>query len=141
MEFIDKEININPTDELTKLTEIFENIIQSEGLINANLFCWLPHEVASLVLAEADPNFLADIKDYLAETIPSGKWTKHDEPDTPFRYNAHEHLRTKVIGHHSMTLLVKDSKIWWGQYQDLYLYDPVYRQKPNKKIFVRIIKL
>ncbi|HOZ37106.1 MAG TPA: YjbQ family protein [bacterium] len=139
MEYIDKEIDIKPEGELTKITGFFEDLIQSEDLVNANIFCWLPHEVSSLVLAEADPNFLADIKDYLAETIPAGKWVKHDEPNTPFRFNAHEHIRTKVIGHHSLTLLIKDAKIWWGKYQDLYLYNPVYRHKSNK-IFVRIMK-
>lgn len=84
--------------------------------------------------------FKLELEKFLSDTAPAGKWTKHDEPGTPFRKNFHEHIRTKLIGSVSMTFIVKDGELYIGKYQDIYFYSPLYKDKPDQKVLCRIIK-
>jgi hypothetical protein len=49
MEFIDKEINLTLEKDFTSVKEIFRVFIQENNLVNANIICFVPHEVSSLV--------------------------------------------------------------------------------------------
>lgn len=138
---IDYEINLKISHQFTPIKDVFKKIISDHKLTNANLVCWVPHEVSSLVQIGWENGLIEDLEAFLNDIAPSGKWTKHDEPDTPFRNNFFEHLRTKLIGNVSLTLLVKDGKLYLGQYQNIYFYSPVYSQKPNQKILCRILKI
>ena len=141
MEYIDKEINLKLSKQFTSVKDVFENLIKEEGLIDANLVCWVPHEVSSLIQVGWEDGLLEDLESFLDDTAPANKWKQHDEPGTPFRYNFFEHIRGKLVGNVSMTLIVKDSKLYIGKYQDLYFYSPVYKNIPDQKIFCRILKL
>jgi secondary thiamine-phosphate synthase enzyme len=118
----------------------FENIIREEKLKNANIVCWVPHEVSSLVQIGWESGLLEDLEKFLSDIAPSGKWIKHDEPGTPFGKNFHEHVRTKLIGSVSMTFIVKNGKLYLGKYQDIYFYSPVYKNIPDQKVFCRILR-
>lgn len=141
MEFIDKELNLKLKEEFTSVKPLFESLIKKQKLNNANIICWAPHEVSSLIQIGWEDGLIDDLKDFLKDKAPKGKWMNHDEPNTPFRHNFFEHIRTKLIGNVSMTLIVKDGELYIGKYQDLYFYSPVYKNIPNQKIFCRIVKL
>jgi len=140
MNIIDKELNLNLKEEFTSVKTLFENLIKEYKLKDANLTCWVPHEVSSLIQIGWEDGLLDDLKEFLKDTAPKNKWMNHDEPDTAFRHNFHEHIRSKLVGNISMTLIVKDGKLYIGKYQDLYFYSPVFEHIPNQKIFCRILK-
>jgi secondary thiamine-phosphate synthase enzyme len=140
MKIIDREINLNLDRMFTSLKNKLEGIIKEEKLKNANIVCWVPHEVSSLVQIGWEPGLLEDLEKFLSDIAPSGKWIKHDEPGTPFGKNFHEHIRTKLVGSISMTLIVKDGQLYLGKYQDIYFYSPVFKNIPNQKLLCRILK-
>ena len=140
MEIIDKEIKLKLKQEFTFLQEILEGFIGDNNLIEANLVCWVPHEVSSIIQIGWEDGLVDDLKEFLKDTCPSGKWKNHDEPGTPFRYNFHEHIRTKITGTVSITLIVKKGSLYIGKYQDLYYYSPLWKEISDQMIFVRIMK-
>ena len=140
MEVIDKEIKLELKEEFTSVKNVFESLVEENDLNNANIVCWVPHEVSSLIQIGWEDGLLDDLKDFLNDKAPKGKWIKHDEPDTPFRHNFYEHIRSKLVGNVSMTLIVKNSKLYIGKYQDLYFYSPVFENISNQMIFCRILK-
>jgi len=141
MKTIDKEINLHLERQFTSLRGDFEKLIEEEKLKDANITCWVPHEVSSLVQIGWEEGLIEDLEKFLEDTAPSGKWTRHDESGTPFGKNFHHHIRTKLIGSVSMNFIVKDGKLYLGKYQDIYFYSPVYKDIPEQKIFCRIFKL
>lgn len=140
MEIKDKEINLHLVKMFTSFKDELEKIIKEESLKNANLVCWVPHEVSSLIQIGWEKGLLDDLEKFLEDTAPPGKWTKHDEPGTPFRKNFYEHIRSKIVGSVSITFIVKDNKLYLGKYQDIYFYSPVYKDKPDQKVFCRVLK-
>lgn len=141
MKYLDKEIKLKLTQQFTSVKNAFEKLIKAEMLIDANLVCWVPHEVGSLIQIGWEDGLTEDLESFLNDKAPKNKWMKHDEPDTPFRYNFFEHIRTKLVGNVSLTLIVKNKKLYIGKYQDLYYYSPVYKHVPDQKILCRILKL
>jgi len=141
MIIIDKEIKLHLEKQFTSLRNEFERLIKEERLNNANIFCWVPHEVSSLVQIGWEDGLIEDIEKFLEDTAPADKWIKHDEPGTPFGKNSHHHIRTKLVGSVSMNFIVKDSKLYLGKYQDIYFYSPVYKDIPEQKLFCRVLKL
>lgn len=140
MEVLDKELTLHLTDEFTSLKDIIQKFIIENDLSEANLVCFVPHEVSSLVQIGWEDGLLDDLREFLNEICPSQKYTHHDEPGTPFRHNFHEHIKTKLIGNISMTLLVKSGELYLGKYQALYFYSPVWKHIPDQKIVIRIMK-
>ncbi|MCH8519803.1 MAG: YjbQ family protein [Nanoarchaeota archaeon] len=140
MDLKDEIIKLILKEEFTPIQSYLEKIIEENQLVNANLVCWVPHEVASIVQIGWEDGLLDDIKEFLNDTAPKDIWKNHDEPGTPFRYNFHQHIRTKLVGNVSITLIVKDGKLFIGKYQDLYFYSPVFNHIPEQMIFCRIMK-
>lgn len=141
MEYIDLEINFDLKQEFTSIKDEVNKLIKENNLLDANIVCWVPHEVGCITQFGWESGVVDDLKDFLSDVSPEGKYKKHDEPGTAFRYNFHQHLRTKLIGNVSMTLLVKNGELVVGRYQDLYFYSPVYNDIPNQKVICRILKL
>ena len=54
-----------------------------EKLKNANIVCWVPHEVSSLVQIGWEEGLIKDLEKFLGDIAPPGRWTEHDEPGTP----------------------------------------------------------
>ncbi|MFH1173895.1 MAG: YjbQ family protein [archaeon] len=140
MDIIDKEIVLDLKEEFTSVKTTIQNLITEHKINDANIVCWVSHEVGTLVQLGWEDGLIDDAKQFLTDIAPEGKYLHHDEPGTPFRYNFHQHIRTKLIGHPNMTLIVKNGELFIGQYQDIYFYSPVYREKPNQRIFCRIVQ-
>lgn len=140
MRITDREIDFDLKDEFTDIVPIIKELIKNEGLVNANLYIFVPHEVSSIVPIGWESGLMDDIKDFLNDVVPEGKYKNHDEPDTPWRYNFFEHMRAKIAGQNSIMLLVKDSELYIGKYQNYYFYSPVWKTIPKQKMLVRIEK-
>ena len=141
MKYKDKEINLKLSKQFTSVKGLFEKMVNEENLTDANLVCWVPHEVSSLIQIGWEDGLIEDLEAFLNDTAPENKWIEHDEPNTIFRHNFFEHIRSKLVGNVSLTLIVKDKKLYIGKYQDLYFYSPVYKNIPDQKIMCRILKL
>lgn len=48
MEYIDIEINLDLKEEFTSLKDSFARVISDNSLQDANIVCWVPHEVGCL---------------------------------------------------------------------------------------------
>ena len=140
MKIIDREINLNLGKMFTSLKSELEKVIREEKLKNANIVCWVPHEVSSLIQIGWEEGLIKDLEKFLEDIAPPGKWIEHDEPGTPFGKNFFEHIRTKLVGSVSLTLIIKDGKLYLGKYQDIYFYSPVFKDIPNQKVLCRILK-
>lgn len=138
MDIVDTNIQLHLTQEFTSLKPHLSELIQKHELVNATIVCWVPHEVSSLVQIGWEKGLLEDIKDFLNDIVPKGMWINHDEPDTPFRHNFYEHIKTKLVGTVSMTFIVRDATLVLGEFQDIYFYSPVFDRIPNQKIVCRI---
>ena len=140
MGIVDIELPLKLKQDFTPVKDLFKSLVKKYKLNNANLVLWVPHEVSSLIQIGWEKGLLDDLREFLKDKAPEGKWIKHDEPGTPFRHNFYEHIRSKLIGSVSMTLIVKQGQLYIGKYQDLYFYSPVFKHIPNQKIFCRIVK-
>lgn len=140
MKIIDQEINLELKEIFTPIKDKLEEIIKKENLTEANIVCWVPHEVSSLVQLGWEDGLVEGMQEFLEDTVPKNIWKNHDEKDTPFRYNFFEHCRTKLVGSVSMTFIVKNSQLYLGKYQNIYFYSPVFKNIPNQKIFCRVMK-
>ena len=138
MDLIEKRIKLELDDEFVSIKNEFERLIEKYELENADIVCWVPHEVGSMVQLGWEEGLIKDMKDFLSDTAPEGVWTEHDEPGTPFRENFYEHVRTKLVGTVNLTLIVKEGELFMGEYQDLYYYSPVWEEVPEQEIFCRI---
>lgn len=139
MRIIDKTINLQLKKDFTPFKKFLENLVKEFKLDNANIICWVPHEVSSIVQLGWEDGLIDDMRDILEKIAPPNTYKKHDEPGTPFRYNFYEHVRTKLIGNVSKTFIVKDGSLFLGKYQDLYFYSPVWKNIPNQQVFCRIV--
>jgi len=141
MQYLDLETEIKTTKELTNIKQLLENLVKESGVSNGTLNCWVPHEVASIVQIEDDPNLKEDFLNFVTDIIPEKKWIKHDEPGTSFRFNAFNHFRTKLLGHFQIELIIRDKELVIGKYQGFFIYNPVFKDKLVIKLICRIIDL
>lgn len=140
MEIVDVVIKLQLKGEFTPFKNYLNKLIKRNCLDNANIVCWVPHEVSSIVQLGWENGLVEDVKDFLIDTAPPGKWKHHDEPGTAFRHNFFEHIRTKLVGDVSKTFLIKNGRLVLGKYQDLYFYSPVWKDVPNQKVNCRVMK-
>lgn len=116
MTYLDREIYLELKQLFTSVKDKFEEIIKQESLNNVNLVCWVPHEVGSLVQIGWEDGLIEDMEQFLMDIAPFNKWIKHDEPGTNFKHNFFEHVRTKIVGNVSLTLIVKEGNLYLGKY-------------------------
>ncbi|MBI4099653.1 YjbQ family protein [Candidatus Microgenomates bacterium] len=140
MKIIDKTIELDLKEKFTPFKKYLIDLIKKEKLQEANIVCWVPHEVASLVQVGNEEGITEDLNDFLGDTAPAGKWMHHDEPGTPFRHNFFEHIQTKIVGSVNWTFLVKGGELIFGKYQDLFFFSPVFKDIPKERVFCRILK-
>jgi thiamine phosphate synthase YjbQ (UPF0047 family) len=141
MKYIDTTIELELKSEFTSLKDLFSGLIHKHDLADANILCWVPHEVGCITQLGWESGVVDDARDMLETLVPEGKYLKHDEPGTPFRHNSHQHLRTKLVGTVSINLLVKDKELIIGKYQDIYYFSPVFDTIPEQRIICRILDL
>lgn len=132
------EIEIEMKSELQSIKEILQTFIESKKVKNGKLECHLLHEVAAFVWIGWESGLKEDMLDFVHDILPKDKYKKHDEPGTPYRYNFHQHGQAKLIGEPTLILQIKDGKIYIGKYQDIKLFEPVFKEIPKLKIFYRL---
>jgi secondary thiamine-phosphate synthase enzyme len=78
---------------------------------------FVDHTTAGVVINEAEPRLLDDVRSFLADTVPDEGWD-HDELDG----NADSHLRALLLGP-SETIPVEGGTLSLGRWQSVLLID------------------
>ena len=104
--------------ELVDITEtVMERVKQSgirEGLANL----WSLHTTCALFINESQKALLADIQQFLEDTVRRDRYYMHNDPEHSDcdRMNADSHLRAMLLGH-SLTLQISGGELVLGQWQ------------------------
>jgi len=78
---------------------------------------FVDHTTAGVVVNEAEPRLLEDVRTFLADLVPAEGW-RHDELDD----NADSHLRALLLGP-SETVPVVDGDLSLGRWQSILLVE------------------
>jgi len=95
-----------------------------------------PGSTCGITTIEAEPNLLADFKEFLEKLVPSNRAYRHDQ--TWGEANAPSHIRSALIKPF-LTVPIEDGKLVLGQWQNIVLID--FDNRPREReIIVKIIK-
>ncbi|MFB6183306.1 MAG: secondary thiamine-phosphate synthase enzyme YjbQ [Haloarculaceae archaeon] len=106
------------TDERLDVVDVTDRVsaaLPKEAGGTATVF--VEHTTAGLVVQEAEPRLLADLRSFLRETVSDSGW-RHDELDG----NADSHLRATLLGP-DVTVPVSGGSPDLGRWQSILLVD------------------
>jgi secondary thiamine-phosphate synthase enzyme len=104
------------TDARLDVVDVTDRVAAAvEGTGTATVF--VDHTTAGVVINEAEPRLLADMRTFLADLVPDEGWD-HDELDG----NADSHLRALLLGP-SETVPVVDGDLSVGRWQSILLVE------------------
>ena len=117
---------------LHAITREIEAALEGAARASGVLHLFLQHTSASLLIQEnADPSAKADLEEFIDRLVPEGEsWYRHlDEgPDDTV-----SHMRSAVTPT-SLTIPVKDGRLFMGTWQGLYLWE--HRRRPHQRKIV-----
>ncbi|MDP2599826.1 MAG: secondary thiamine-phosphate synthase enzyme YjbQ [Deltaproteobacteria bacterium] len=115
------------------LTEMFHEMVSRSGIQNGSFIAQILHTTCVLSVNELDePMLLGDISRQLEKHVPKIADYLHNsklrtanlcEDDYKCDRNADAHIKSFLIGNHTMTLLVRDGKLVLGRWQRVGLVD------------------
>lgn len=115
------------------ITRDLKNLIKKENIKSGLCIVYVAHATASIVINENyDPNIQIDLHNALKELIKEGNWL-HDQVDG----NAAAHIKASILGP-SETLIISNSQLVLGQWQDIMLLD--FDGPRQRNVFVTVIK-
>ena len=120
MNFFTDEISVstNAKIDIINITEMVMDVIKKFEPKNGILSLNLKHTTCGLIVNEAEPNLIRDIKESLLKLIPDHKSYYHNRIDT----NASAHLRASFLGG-SLVFPVIDGKLSLGTWQTILLIE------------------
>jgi len=104
------------TDARLDVVDVTDRVAAAvEGSGTATVF--VDHTTAGVVINEAEPRLLGDVRTFLTDLVPDEGW-EHDELDG----NADSHLRALLLGP-SETVPVVDGDLSLGRWQSVLLVE------------------
>lgn len=102
-------------ETLEDLTERLSELVRNSGVRDGVCYITVPHTTAGVTVNEAaDPAVVADIVNYLSETVPrDGGWL-HGEG------NSDAHIKAAMLGH-SALVPIEDGELVLGTWQGVFL--------------------
>jgi secondary thiamine-phosphate synthase enzyme len=113
---------------LYEFTDAVLSFVQSSGIRDGLLTCFIRHTSASLVIQEnADPNVQRDLIDAFDRLAPQGDLYVHDDegPD-----DMPSHIKS-ALTQVSLGVPVRDGRLALGTWQGLYLFE--HRTAPHRR--------
>jgi secondary thiamine-phosphate synthase enzyme len=113
---------------LYEFTDAARSFVQSSGIEDGLLTCFIRHTSASLVIQEnADPNVQRDLIDAFDRLAPQGDLYVHDDegPD-----DMPSHIKS-ALTQASLGVPVRDGRLALGTWQGLYLFE--HRTAPHRR--------
>lgn len=118
---------------VTDLTEQSAAWVNESGMKDGLLTVFVHHTTCILSINELDePCLLGDINQHLRDEIPKNKsylhngplrWKNLCEDDDKCDRNADAHIKSFLYGSPSQTMIIRNGKVVWGQWQRLCLID------------------
>lgn len=118
---------------VTDLTESTAKWVAESGVKDGLLTVFAHHTTCVLSINELDePCLLGDINQHLRNEIPKSKsylhngplrWKNLCEDDDKCDRNADAHIKSFLYGSPSQTMIIREGKVVWGQWQRLCLID------------------
>lgn len=130
-----KEITIssNKKQEVIDITDEVKKIVGGAKVKEGSCVVYTAHATAAIIINENwDPNVGLDILEALDKLIPQGKW-RHDKIDD----NGAAHIKAAMIGP-SETIIIKDSELQLGQWQNICLCD--FDGPKSRKVLIKILR-
>ena len=127
------EIRTHDAQSMAKVTDVVQGDIAKSGVREGIAVVFSPHTTAGFTINEnADPDVVHDILMAMEETFPTrNPGYRHREG------NSHAHIKTTCFGP-SQTLIIRDGRILFGIWQDLYFCD--FDGPRRRRFFVKIIE-
>ncbi len=137
MKIINEKIKLktkgNP--DLIDITARIKAALDSSGLKNGTLTCFIIGSTAAITTFEYEPGLIADVRQLYEKLIPSNKNYAHD--GTWGDANGFSHLRAAITGP-SLTIPFENGKLLLGTWQQVVLAEFDNRAR-ERKIVVQII--
>lgn len=119
--------------EILDITDKVKKAVAESNVKEGICTIYAPHATCAIIINENwDPNVMQDILNCLSNLIPEGKWL-HDDVDN----NGAAHIKASLLGP-SETIIIKDSKLQLGQWQDIMLCD--FDGPREREVFVKVVK-
>ncbi len=123
------EIRTTRREELFRLTETLQKLVESKGWRDGALVVYCPHTTGALTVNEdADPSVAADITQAFSRLVPRDAGYRHAEG------NSDAHIKTTLVGP-SLTLIVDADRIQLGTWQGIFFCE--WDGPRNRKIWVQ----
>jgi len=103
--------------DVVDVTDRVAAAVEGEGEVEGTATVFVDHTTAGVVINEAEPRLLEDMRTFLSDLVPDEGW-RHDELDG----NADSHLRAMLLGP-SATVPVVDGEPELGRWQSVLLVE------------------
>lgn len=121
------EVATDPGISFHDVTESLHETIARHHLRNGFLVISSRHTTTALLVNEAEPRLLEDIKDFLGTLVPASAYYRHNDihlrdclPDEP--ENAHSHIAAMLLSR-SEVVPVADGRFDLGRWQSILLVE------------------
>ncbi len=122
-------------NDIIDITNEVSKIIKKSEIKDGLCLISCPGSTVGITTIEAEPNLIADFKEFLEKIIPSNKSYRHDE--TWGEKNAPSHIKSALIKPF-LAIPIEDGKLFLGQWQNIVLID--FDNRPREReILVKII--
>ena len=111
------EVRTSTHTQMIDITEKVQKIVSESGIENGICMVFVPHTTAAVTINEnADPDVVRDIIKETEKMVPWEDDYRHIEG------NAAAHIKSSIIGF-SESIIVEDSRLMLGIWQDLYFFE------------------
>lgn len=130
------KIQTKGNNDIIDITDRVLEFVKKDKAENGFVLISCPGSTVGLTTIEADPNLLADFKEFLERLAPSNKSYRHDR--TWGDANAFSHLRSALIKPF-LTVPIENKNLVLGTWQQIVLIDFDTRPR-EREVFLKIIK-
>lgn len=130
------KISTKGFNDIIDITSRVTEVVRKSKIRNGICLISCPGSTVGLTTIEAEPNLLADFKEFLEKLVPSNRSYRHDQ--TWGEANAPSHIRSALIKPF-LVVPIEDGKLILGTWQQIVLID--FDNRPREReIIVKVIK-
>lgn len=130
------KISTKGFNDIIDITSRVTEVVRKSKIRNGICLISCPGSTVGLTTIEAEPNLLADFKEFLEKLVPSNRSYRHDQ--TWGEANAPSHIRSALIKPFLM-VPIENGKLILGTWQQIVLID--FDNRPREReIIVKVIK-
>lgn len=128
-------VSTKGSNDIIDITDKVLEIVRNSKVRGGVCLISCPGSTVGLTTIEAEPNLLADFKEFLENLTPPDRTYRHDR--TWGERNASSHIRSALIKPF-LTIPIEDGELILGQWQQIVLIDFDTRPR-EREVIVKII--